>query len=257
MNGSTYAGMGILAGCNAGKERKLSLTEILRTFFPMECPLCGGVPFDDSPGMFCADCLLSLEFTQPPYCPGCGGRLSGILELCPDCLAESVRPWKEAFALFQMSGLAQEVIHRYKYRKRPELARALGQLAAGRIAPLAGKIDFIVPTPLHWTRFLQRGFNQAALFSEGVSKRSGLPIRNVLRRIKRTKQQARLKRDERLSNLKGAFSVTDSTIVQKRAILLTDDVMTTGSTLSAAAQTLLEAGASDVYVLVIARRQRI
>ena len=73
MNGSTYAGMGILAGCNAGKERKLSLTEILRTFFPMECPLCGGVPFDDSPGMFCADCLLSLEFTQPPYCPGCGG----------------------------------------------------------------------------------------------------------------------------------------------------------------------------------------
>lgn len=238
------------------KRFRLRFPESIREYIPMECPLCGNPPYDGSPNMFCRDCLAELKFTEPPFCPGCGGHLSGILELCPDCLTEPKRPWTKALALFRMEGTAEDVIRRYKYRNHPEYARALGQLASSKLKELNVKIDMIVPTPLHWTRYLWRGFNQAELLSIAISEHSGVPVRTALRRVKRTKQQARLKREERLKNIHKAFSAIDSTIVKNRAILLVDDVMTTGSTLSSAAKALLKAGASDVYVLVAARRQR-
>ena len=101
-----------------------------------------------------------------------------------------------------------------------------------------------------------RGFNQSALYAKVLSEGTGIPICYALRREKYTKQQAKLDRNERKSNLSGAFSIFDSTILKKRAILLVDDVMTTGATLSAAAKAVKHAGASKVYVFTVARRQR-
>lgn len=110
------------------------------------------------------------RFVKPPHRPGCGGELSGILAVCPDCLKAEKRPWKKAYSVFRMDGAVKDIIHMYKYRNRPELARALGRLAAGRLADEDFKADIIVPTPLHWTRMMYRGFNQAELVSEEISK---------------------------------------------------------------------------------------
>ena len=133
---------------------------------------------------------------------------------------------------------------------------ALGRLAAGLLTETASLYDAVVPVPLHWTRFLRRGYNQSALFAEELSRWTGIPVRRMLRRKRRTPRQAFLTRNERNLNIRGAFSIFDSTAAEKRSILLVDDVMTTGATLGEAAGVLLNSGAARVDVLVIARRQR-
>ena len=115
------------------KQQISSFFRFFGLYIPLNCPMCGGIPFDGSPNMFCKDCFEKLPFIRNPVCPGCGGELYGILDVCPDCLhAEKKFPWKRAAALFKMDGSAKEVIYQYKYRKGPELARPLGRLAAGR-----------------------------------------------------------------------------------------------------------------------------
>lgn len=231
--------------------------ELLRIFVSLECPVCGGVPFDGSPNMLCGKCLAGIRFLNPPYCPGCGGEHRGFLALCPECLSEKKKRWDGAVAAFAMTGTIKELLHACKYQGQPELARVIGDLAFMAVRDRLPKADCIVPVPLHWRRALRRGFNQSACIAERLSAHTGIPCVELLKRVRFTGQQAKLGRSERLSNLSRAFSVPDSTNVKNRAILLVDDVMTTGSTLSAATRALKRAGAGAVYVFCAARRQRI
>lgn len=234
--------------------RRAGLLRLLRSLFPLDCPLCGAPPWDGTPNMFCVECLAQMPFYSPPFCPKCGGTLDGIGAICSKCMLEQKRPWIRGYAVFRMDGLLRSVVHSYKYRGHPELIRAMGELAARVFLRDPVDVDFIVPTPLHWTRRIQRGFNQSELLAERISLATGIPVLHALKRTRATKRQARLKRNQRLRNLSGAFSLNDSTNVKKRAILLVDDVMTTGMTLEKETKVLLRAGASAVYVLVLARR---
>lgn len=244
------------------------MTAVLRTLagripawisavLPLPCPLCGkGAPFDGSPNQFCPDCLSRMPMIRGKVCPTCGSEVDGIFESCSDCMNAPRPPWTRAYALFKYTDEVQECIHRFKYRGQTELARPLARLAAGVFDENTPHYDALVPVPLHWRRFLQRGYNQSALFAKELSRWTGVPARRILKRRKHTPRQAFLTRKERNLNIQGAFSIFDSTAAEKRSILLVDDVMTTGATLSEAAGVLLNGGAARVDVLVIARRQR-
>lgn len=226
-------------------------------YIPMGCPLCGKESFDGEKGHFCADCLKEFSYPSSPVCPKCGGTLSGILSQCSDCLASPEElPWERGLSLFRMEGAVREMIHRYKYRGHVELARPLGELAAQKLLHSGLQVDLIVPVPLHFMRYMQRGYNQAALLTREIARHTSIETADLLRRKKWTARQANLTRNERRKNLSGAFSIRDLEKLRSRSILLVDDVMTTGSTLAAGARTLLEGGASFVHVLVLARRQR-
>lgn len=233
-----------------------SFTTLFSFILPGECPLCGRIPADGSENFFCKECLDILHFVRSPLCSSCGGELSGILEMCPDCLhTKGKRPWKKALALFVMEGKVREIIYRYKYRKETALARPLGMLCAEKLLASGLKADVITYTPLHWTRCLMRGYNQAELLAKEISKHTDLPVERLLKRKRLTRQQARLKRKERIKNMQNAFSALSEEKIRNKKILLVDDVLTTGATLSSATEELLRKGAEEVYILVAARRQ--
>jgi ComF family protein len=150
-------------------------------------------------------------------------------------------------------------LRRFKYEDRPDLAAALGSLAqrALREQRPGAKFDLVVPVPLHPRRLVERGYNQAALLAHHVADVVSAPIEaRALVRRKNTPQQARLDREARLRNVGGAFTVRDSLIVRGRAVLLVDDVATSGATLAACTTPLLQAGAARVDAVVIARADR-
>jgi ComF family protein len=224
------------------------------TALPFPCPLCDDELPVAGPNLLCDSCLKKLRPFCSPTCPGCGGIMDGVLEFCSLCMREDPRLWVGAIALFPLTGSARQLIHRFKYRNTPEISRSVGALGTQRLTQSGLTPDIIVPTPLHWTRKLQRGFNQAELFSRMLSHFSGVPVETALRRVKRTHQQAKLNREQRKKNLSGAFSVKKGANFKKRDILLVDDVMTTGATLHSAAAELAANGAGRIYIMVIARR---
>ena len=227
------------------------LSTIINEIDASPCVYCGRCLPDESG--FCKECYKLIPFIRQPFCPACGAENDGIFDLCGKCLKEDKRLWSRAIAVMRMEGAGREMIHRLKYGKETAIARALANLAVNTWQSIVEDADIIVPTPLHWTRQLFRGYNQSELFANILATKINIPCKNILKRIKMTAQQASLKREQRKKNLIGAFSVKKEAICRNHTILLLDDVMTTGATLSSATSTLLDAGAKNVKVLVLAR----
>lgn len=224
--------------------------------FEYPCPLCNcDNPANHDFNSFCADCLEKMPLLHGKRCRGCGGELDGALELCRQCLSMPPRPWQNAMSIMQMEGLGQQAIHQLKFSGNTAIARAIAELGA----PLLTNEDFtgcdmIVPVPLHWRRYWQRSYNQSELLAKMLSRHLNIPCRKPLKRIRQTISQATLTREERLKNLKNAFAVPHKEQVTGAKILLIDDVLTTGSTLHACAETLLAAGAAKIVIFTAARR---
>ena len=163
----------------------------LETLLPLPCPLCGkGVPFDGTPNMFCGECMKRMPMIRGKVCRTCGAEIDGIFESCSECMNHPKPPWTRAYALFRYTDEVLDCIHLFKYQGRTELARPLGRLAAGLADAESPRYDCIVPVPLHWRRFLKRGYNQSALFARQLGGHLGIPVRGLLRRVRHTKQQA-------------------------------------------------------------------
>jgi len=227
------------------------ISRIIHEVDSFPCVYCGQA--QPSKFGFCEACYKLLPLVQEPRCPACGAENDGIFEICGKCIKEDKRIWSYAVAIMRMENSGRELIHRFKYGKETAIARALGNLAATLWQDLNEHVDMVVSTPLHWTRQLTRGYNQSALLAEIISSKTKIPYKNVLKRKKRTSKQANLNRKQRKKNLIDAFSVKKEAICRNRTILLIDDVMTTGATLSSAASVLLDAGAKNIKVLVLTR----
>ena len=147
------------------------------------------------------------------------------------------------------------LIHLFKYGKVQTLARPLGKLLT-RALPREQAFDLIAPLPLHWFKRWQRGFNQSELLASEMSRRTGIPVRNVISRVRKTGAQAGLTNANRRANVARAFHVKPRHSLQGLRVLLIDDVMTTGATAGACAAALKKAGARHVTLLTLARVDR-
>lgn len=233
-----------------------SVKELFRRFAAwcgfFRCPMCmknGG----NGRNELCPECREKLViFPVEGRCPGCGGPNDTVLAVCSSCLEFPLRPYVDAVALMEYSGAGRSLIRSMKFRKQPELARPLALLAVEKLNESGMVFDAVVPVPLHWRRQLLRSYNQSELVAGLIAAETGKPLIRGLKKIRETPHQARLKRGERLKNLKGTFAVDDPSFAGKQ-LLLVDDVLTTGATASAAAQVLMANGAKAVRLLCCAR----
>jgi ComF family protein len=149
-----------------------------------------------------------------------------------------------SYCYFTAGSLIQHLLHQIKYRNRPDLAQELGT-AFGQELVQTGfldSVDGLVPVPLHFRKAYQRGYNQSEQLAQGIRTASGLPVLGqLLTRTRRTETQTAKTAAERIDNVQGAFRVRNGQQHRGRHLLLIDDVLTTGATLEACAQTLLAA----------------
>lgn len=166
-----------------------------------------------------------------------------------------VRGFDAAYSFGFYDGELRELIHLFKYGRIQTLAKPLGRLLALAL-PREQEFDVIVPMPLHWRKRWQRGFNQSALLASELSRRTNIPVKNALRRIRFTSAQAGLTSSKRRLNVSGAFRAAQKHSLDGKKVLLIDDVMTTGATAASCARALKMTGAREVTLLTVARADR-
>jgi len=225
---------------------------------PAHCAACGAPAPPDGRWPLCEACAPRLAaLIQKPYCPACG-RKAGPHTAGPDgcvfCRKYPVR-FDGAVRVGAYEDPLKALILRCKYGPRASLAPVLGRLLAERLAvvPWADRVDTILPVPLHWSRRVQRGFNQAAGIAGelvGATPRRARVDRRTLVRTRATGHQTNLPAGRRRRNVGGAFRVRGR--LAGRTVLLVDDVMTSGTTVAECARVLKRAGAAEVYVAVVA-----
>jgi ComF family protein len=218
------------------------------------------------------------DIIYPDLCRGCGNSLATAdNKICLNCLSSlplthfHIQPGNElesrlygrfnydrifSYVRFAKGGTVQQLIHNFKYKGEKDIAIFFGEEVGNIIADTKWNSfppDCIVPVPLHWKRFRERGYNQAHQFAIGITNTSGLEVRpDVL--VRNVYQESQTKRDRygRFENASGVFSLNNTRHLQGKHILLVDDVLTTGSTIEACVDALKEIENITVSVCTIA-----
>ena len=200
-----------------------------------------------------------MRFIERPFCERLGTPFSSDLGdglISPEAIAAPpVYTRARAVARYD-EGPARRLVQRLKYGDRLELAAAMGGWMARAGDELLVDADVIVPVPLHPLRLAWRRFNQSVLLADAISRRCGVPVDvDALARVKRSPPQVGMTKSQRSLNVQGAFRVVPERAIgiAGRAVVLVDDVLTSGATANAASRALLRGGARRVDVLVFAR----
>ncbi|EHM00885.1 comF family protein [Acetobacteraceae bacterium AT-5844] len=235
----------------------------LDTLLPPRCLSCSTIV--PSQGTLCGECFRGVTLIGSPLCHRCGvpflhggqGVPSGEgAELhCPRCALRSPE-YGQARAAYLYDAGSRRLVLPLKYGDRTELAGPIARQMAHAGRELLERADFLVPVPLHRRRLLARRYNQAALLAWKLSRLSGVPCApDLLRRRRATQPLNKMGAAERAAVLEGAFRLAPGAVakLQARHVLLVDDVLTSGATVTACARLLLGAGAARVDVLAAAR----
>lgn len=220
---------------------------LLDIVFPPRCVHCRR-----EGDYLCSGCRAAISSVTPPTCDLCGRPVS-IPGLCSSCLrcpapVDGIR----SVAFFE--GPLREAIHAFKYEGLTALSAPLGELLVEgwrRFHPVG---DVIVPVPLHYRRARQRGYNQSAVLARELSRHTGIPmLEKVLVRVRETLPQVDLGAQHRWDNVEGAFECHDTGGIGGRAVLLIDDVCTTGATITACAEALRPHEPASIWALTLGR----
>ena len=226
---------------------------------PPRCLGCGAMVAD--PGAVCPSCWGAIDFITAPMCVCCGLPFAydtGPEAICGDC-ARQPPLFGRARSVMTYGDASRRFVLAFKHADRTDAAPAWGAWLARAGSDLLAEANLIVPVPLHRRRLIARRYNQSALLAQALGRETGLPVAvDAVMRTRPTPSQGRMNRSERASNVAGAFTVRPRRIsaVRGARIVLVDDVMTTGATLTACIRALQAAGAANVDALPLARVTR-
>ncbi|OQW94465.1 MAG: hypothetical protein BWK79_05855 [Beggiatoa sp. IS2] len=213
---------------------------------PQSCFLCG----DANPQTICSYCLESLPY-QKTACQHCARSLpkNGV---CGKCL-QRPPPYQRTQVVFSYDYPVNKLILAMKFNDNLALLKLSGHLMAQRL-DLEPRPDVLIPVPLHPKRLRQRGYNQSLELAKMIAKQTGIPLNyTACKRIRNTPQQTRLTAEQRETNVRGAFQV-QFVKPEWQHLVIIDDVMTTGATVTELANMFLNAGIRRVDVWCCARR---
>lgn len=230
--------------------------QFLNIILPPRCPVTGELVGEQ--GVIDPAFWGRLNFIHTPLCNKCGTPFPHDAEpemICGECL-QHPPVFRQARSIWRYDDRSSGMILKFKHADGTQLAPMLSYYLHQAGMDLMDHNDIILPVPLHRWRLLKRRYNQAALLTKWLSRRTGLPhAPHVLRRVRHTPPQGHKTRDQRRQNIARAFAIAESQrphILNKR-ILLVDDVFTSGATLNECINTLLQAGATTVDVLTLAK----
>ena len=229
------------------------LSNIQDWLLPRLCPACGGQAGQGE--ILCSGCVQSLP-RNDHACPRCASPHDHPMLTDDECGSCQQHPpaYQRCVALFRYAPPVDHFIRRLKFHQELSMATVLGEWLAERLQDRVPMPDLILPIPLHASRLRQRGYNQALEIAKPVAQLLGVPVnRHALLRLRATAAQSDLPLEERRRNVRGAFAVRDGHDLSGLHVALVDDVMTSGSTVQAAARCLRQAGASEISVWVVAR----
>ena len=214
--------------------------------FPATCAGC------EKPGMrWCASCQRQVSLLGPSVCPRCGNPQPDAA-VCQGCKAEP--PLYQSLASWAVyGGPLRQAIHRLKYNHDLGLGDIFSRHLIGYLAGRGWSVDLVLPVPISPKRLKERGYNQAGLLAQPLARAYGIHYEpKGLKKIKETIYQVGLSHTQRQKNVAGAFTAVKA-IVNGAKVLVVDDVTTTGATMEACTQALLDAGADGVWGLTLAR----
>lgn len=224
--------------------------------YPRRCPLCGEI-VKNKGCLACKECYETAPFIKEPRCKCCGKAiLKWEQEYCEDCTRKQ-HHFSYGFSLWSYNAQMKQSIAYFKYHHRREYGDFYGKEFAKRYGTHIKEleIDALIPVPIHWTRHIQRGYNQAQVIAQVIGKELNLPVvEDLLIRNRKTVAQKQLGSRERAKNLESAFKISQRWINKQetlKKILLVDDIYTTGSTLDACAKVLKQVDIAEVYFGVL------
>jgi competence protein ComFC len=232
---------------------------IIDILFPLQCVQCKKKLDYESAvsGFVCPACWETIEIIRKPYCLRCGHPAGdGFSDRCEHCKRFKKVYFSLARGVAKYKDPLRKVIHYWKYEYYQVMETSLSPLLQNYLSTHTefDEMELIIPVPLHWLKYWRREFNQAEKLAIAASQRLRLPINtDLLYRARYNSPQMKLSPEQRYRNVFDLFAVRSPEEIKNKRILLLDDVMTTGATVNACAQVLMESGAQEVRVLVLAR----
>ena len=229
---------------------------LLASVFPPRCPVCGElkIPWESST---CTECVGVLRKVQEPVCMRCGRELGeDQQEYCVRCRLQPMS-FERNFAVWEYDKRMKKSIADFKYNGRKEYAdfyiRHMMQMYGERL--LRCGVEALIPVPISDKRRRNRGFNQAELLADGLSKQMGIPSLRLMKRVKNTLPQNGLSPEERKKNLEASivWNETEEKHITRlpQTVALVDDIFTTGITMETCTKVLHEHGILSVYGICI------
>lgn len=236
-----------------------SILEVLLDFvYPRRCPVCGDIVLPKG-NKICPACKDKLIYIKEPRCKKCSKAIvDEEQEYCFDCTRKKLS-YEKGYSLLEYDKSMKHSMSEFKFHSKKEYADFYIEELISNYGTWVNELslDALIPVPIHYDKYKQRGFNQADLLANGIAKSLNIPVKNnILIRNKNTTPQKLLDDKERVKNLKNAFAISDeymksSNKAQLKRVMLIDDIYTTGATIDVCAKVLKSIGVNEVYFMTV------